>query len=47
VAAFTGTVLPQFKPYSQFGPSAVGMSLQLGFALYYAFRSRRRAAVLA
>ncbi|HEX8504588.1 MAG TPA: hypothetical protein VF630_04405 [Hymenobacter sp.] len=47
VAAFTGTVLPQFKPYSQFGPSVVGMSLQLGFVLYYAFRSRRRAAVLA
>jgi hypothetical protein len=47
VAAFTGTVLPQFKPFSQFGPSVVGMTLQVGFVLYYVLRARRRAPVLA
>ncbi|KAA9327050.1 hypothetical protein F0P96_17570 [Hymenobacter busanensis] len=38
VSAFTGTVLPQYKPYSQFGPSALGLGLVLGFGLYYALR---------
>jgi hypothetical protein len=38
VSAFTGTVLPQYKPYSQFGPSVVGVLLVLGFGLYYALR---------
>jgi hypothetical protein len=41
VAAFTGTVLPQFKPYSQFLPSMIGLSLQLGFVLYFARRGRK------
>ncbi|MCB2409111.1 hypothetical protein [Hymenobacter lucidus] len=36
VSAFTGTVLPQYKPYSQFGPSLLGIMLILGFGLYYA-----------
>jgi hypothetical protein len=38
VSAFTGTVLPQYKPYSQFGPSVLGVTLVLGFGLYYALR---------
>ena len=38
VSAFTGTVLPQYKPYSQFGPSVLGITLVLGFGLYYALR---------
>ncbi|MBC6605238.1 hypothetical protein H8B13_00245 [Hymenobacter sp. BT188] len=38
VSAFTGTVLPQYKPYSQFGPSVVGVMLVLSFGLYYALR---------
>ncbi|MBF9237202.1 hypothetical protein I2I05_07315 [Hymenobacter sp. BT683] len=47
VAAFTGTVLPQFKPYSQFLPSMLGMAMQVGFVLYYGRLARRRAALLA
>lgn len=43
-AAFSGTVLPQFKPYSQFLPSVLGMGLSVGFILYYARRRRKQAA---
>jgi hypothetical protein len=39
LAAFVGTVLPQYKPYSQFLPSMLGLSVQLGFVLYFARRS--------
>jgi uncharacterized membrane protein len=38
VAAFTGTVLAQYQPYSQFLPSMVGTTLAVGFILYYAQR---------
>jgi uncharacterized membrane protein len=35
VAAFTGTVFPNAKPYSQVLPSAVGTTLALAFVIYY------------
>ncbi|GAB2967409.1 hypothetical protein GCM10027048_42630 [Hymenobacter coalescens] len=38
VSAFTGTVLPQYKPYSQLLPSTVGVALALGFIGYYSWR---------
>ncbi|GAA4384686.1 hypothetical protein [Hymenobacter koreensis] len=38
VSAFTGTVLAQYQPYSQFLPSMVGTALGVSFILYYALR---------
>lgn len=38
LSAFTGTVLPQYKPYSQFMPSVIGM---LGIIITFIWLSRR------
>lgn len=40
VAAFTGSVLERYKPYSQFGPSVLGIVVALGFVWYFARRAR-------
>jgi hypothetical protein len=34
-SAFTGTLFPDYQPYSQFLPSVLGMLLMVGFILYY------------
>jgi uncharacterized membrane protein len=38
VSAFSGTVLVQYQPYSQFVPSMVGTWLGVSFILYYVLR---------
>lgn len=40
LAAATGTVFPEHKPYSQFLPSVFGTVLTIGFIIYY-YRKRR------
>lgn len=35
LSAFLGTVLPQYHPYSQFGPSVFGTLLAIGFIIYF------------
>lgn len=35
LAAFIGTVLPEYKPYSQFLPSIFGTLLAIGFILFF------------
>jgi hypothetical protein len=40
LAAFSGTVFPSYKPYSQVLPSVLGVLLQVGFITYY-FRKNR------
>jgi hypothetical protein len=40
LAAFSGTVFPQYKPYSQFLPSVIGVLLQIGFITYYYRKNR-------
>lgn len=35
LAAFSGTVFPNYKPYSQVLPSVLGVLLQIGFITYY------------
>lgn len=49
IAAFTallsaavGTVFPNFKPYSQFGPSVFGSCLAIGFIFYYWYMNRKK-----
>lgn len=37
LSAFTGTVLPQYHPYSQFLPSVFGSVIALGFMLGYGY----------
>jgi hypothetical protein len=34
LAAFSGTVFPNYKPYSQFLPSLFGTVLQIVFIIY-------------
>lgn len=34
LSAFTGTVLPQYQPYSQFLPSTLGTVVAIGFMVY-------------
>ncbi len=43
LSAFLGTLLPNFKPYSQIGPSVLGMGLIIFFIIQQArLRSKRR-----
>ncbi len=42
LAAFSGTVFPNYKPYSQFVPSLLGTMLQIGFIVYTYRQSKRR-----
>jgi hypothetical protein len=35
LAAATGTILPNFKPYSQFLPTVFGTFLALGFVIFF------------
>jgi hypothetical protein len=39
-SAFTGTVLPQYQPYSQFLPSTIGTIVAIGFMIY-SYKTRR------
>lgn len=39
-SAFTGTVFPQYQPYSQFLPSTIGTVVAIGFMVYY-YRKRK------
>ncbi len=41
LAAATGTIYPDYKPYSQFLPSVFGTLLALGFILYFYRRNRK------
>jgi hypothetical protein len=41
LSAFTGTVLPQYQPYSQFLPSVAGTLLAIGFMIN-AYQRRKR-----
>jgi hypothetical protein len=41
VAAFAGTVLPFFQPFSQLAPSVIWSGLQIGFVIQQARRRRR------
>ncbi len=41
LAAFSGTVFPNYKPYSQVLPSVLGVLLQIGFIVFYARKNRR------
>ncbi len=41
LAAFSGTVFNAYHPYSQILPSAIGVSLQVGFILYYVRKQKR------
>ncbi|MFK7811950.1 MAG: hypothetical protein AB8B59_05615 [Maribacter sp.] len=41
-AAFVGTVLPQYHPYSQFLPSIFGTLLAIGFIVYFYRKNRRK-----
>ncbi len=41
LAAATGTIYPDYKPYSQFLPSVFGTFLALGFILYFYKRNRK------
>jgi uncharacterized membrane protein len=45
VAAFSGTVLPSWQPYSQIVPVALWTALQLGFVIHLSRRSRAVAAI--
>jgi hypothetical protein len=40
-AAFAGTVLPFFQPFSQLAPSVIWSGLQIGFVIQQARRRRR------
>jgi uncharacterized membrane protein len=40
LSAFTGTVLPQFQPYSQFLPSVLGSFIAIGFMYNYWSKSK-------
>lgn len=40
LSAFTGTVLPQYHPYSQFLPSVFGSVIALGFMLSYWYKRK-------
>ncbi|PTT02455.1 hypothetical protein DBR11_04720 [Pedobacter sp. HMWF019] len=40
LSAFTGTVLPQYHPYSQFLPSVFGTVVALGFMLVYWYKRK-------
>lgn len=43
LAAFSGTVFPNYKPYSQFLPSVFGTVLQIGFIVYmYRLNNKKR-----
>lgn len=39
-SAFTGTVFPQYQPYSQFLPSTIGTVIAIGFMIY-CYKSRK------
>jgi hypothetical protein len=39
LSAFSGTVFPQFQPYSQILPSVLGTAIYIGFMIY-CYRSR-------
>jgi hypothetical protein len=39
LSAFSGTVFPQFQPYSQILPSVLGTTIYIGFIIY-CYRSR-------
>lgn len=41
LAAFVGTVFPQYHPYSQFLPSVFGTLLAIGFIAYFYRKNRR------
>ncbi|MDN5283904.1 MAG: hypothetical protein JWR38_178 [Mucilaginibacter sp.] len=41
LSAFTGTVFPQYKPYSQFLPSVFGTLIAIGFMIY-TYRKNKR-----
>jgi hypothetical protein len=41
LAAFSGTVFPAYKPYSQVLPSVFGVLLQIGFITYYYRKNKR------
>jgi hypothetical protein len=36
-AAFSGTVFPNYQPFSQYAPSVLGTLLMIGFVTYYKF----------
>jgi hypothetical protein len=40
LAAFSGTVFPSYKPYSQVLPSVIGVLLQIGFIAFYYRKNR-------
>jgi len=40
LSAFTGTVLPQYHPYSQFLPSVFGSVIAMGFMLIYWYKRK-------
>jgi hypothetical protein len=42
LAAFSGTVFPDYKPYSQVLPSAFGTVLAIGFLVYYIRKNKRK-----
>jgi len=39
LSAFTGTVLPEYQPYSQFLPSVLGGLIAVGFIIYVSVKS--------
>lgn len=41
ISALAGNVLPQFQPYSQLGPSVLGLVIMLGF-MWQTFKRKRR-----
>jgi uncharacterized membrane protein YeaQ/YmgE (transglycosylase-associated protein family) len=43
LAAFTGTVFPQYKPYSQFLPSVFGTLIAIGFMVYTYYNRKKQA----
>jgi len=45
LAAFVGTVFPQYHPYSQFLPSLVGTLLAIGFILYFYRKNNRKSKI--
>ena len=45
-SAFTGTVFPDYQPYSQFLPSVFGTLLMIGFIFYYKRQPLQQASVL-
>jgi hypothetical protein len=46
LAAFTGTVFSNYRPYSQILPSVFGIILQIGFISYYFLKHRKQGRIV-